>query len=308
MDKKKIKILIIGGTGFIGFHLVKKCLKLNWDVTSFSKNKPKKYRKCTGVKYKIGNLYNKKSLKSIDKKFDYVVNLGGYVNHNSKNENYKMHYVGCKNLYKIFSKKKIKLFLQIGTSLEYGNNKVPNRENSICKPKSIYGKSKLKATKYLIDKFSQNKFPCCILRLYQVFGTHQDENRLIPFVIKSCLLNRSFPCTNGTQYRDFIDIDQLIDLFLKILRSKKGIGEIFNVGSGKLLKIKYLISKINNLIKKGKPEFGKIKMRNNEPCKLYPDIKKINQVFKWKPKYNFNKKIKNLINYEKRNLKICKID
>ena len=64
MDQKiKKKILIIGGTGFIGYHLVKKTIKLGWDVTSFSINRPKKNRKIKNVKYKIGNLYIKNSLK-----------------------------------------------------------------------------------------------------------------------------------------------------------------------------------------------------------------------------------------------------
>ena len=42
MNKKRKKILIVGGTGFIGYHLAKLCKKKNWHVTSFSKNNPKK--------------------------------------------------------------------------------------------------------------------------------------------------------------------------------------------------------------------------------------------------------------------------
>ena len=55
--KKKNKILIIGGTGFLGYHLAKKCLKKNWSVTSFSLNKPKKKRFLKKVKYIKGNIY-----------------------------------------------------------------------------------------------------------------------------------------------------------------------------------------------------------------------------------------------------------
>ena len=60
MEKKvKSKILIIGGTGFIGYHLAKKCLTLGWKVTSFSIKKPKSLRKLKKVKYLTGNLNSK---------------------------------------------------------------------------------------------------------------------------------------------------------------------------------------------------------------------------------------------------------
>ena len=59
----KKKILIIGGTGFIGYHLVKKCLKLNWQVTTLSLKKPKKIDRIKKVKYLICDIRNNKNLK-----------------------------------------------------------------------------------------------------------------------------------------------------------------------------------------------------------------------------------------------------
>ena len=79
------KILITGGTGFIGYHLAKKCLKLNWSVTSLSTKNPKKYRKLKKVKYLICDISNKTDLqKKIKNNYDYVVNLAGYVDHTNK--------------------------------------------------------------------------------------------------------------------------------------------------------------------------------------------------------------------------------
>ena len=57
----KKKILIIGGTGFIGFHLSKKCKKLKWDVVSISKTQPSKTIKINGVKYFTFDISNKKN-------------------------------------------------------------------------------------------------------------------------------------------------------------------------------------------------------------------------------------------------------
>ena len=139
-----------------------------------------------------------------------------------------------------------------------------------------------------------------LLYLYQVFGKKQDPNRIIPFIIQSCLRNQSFPCSDGKQYRDLIDVDQSVTVFVKIFKSKKVLGEIINIGSGKTIKIKKLIKTVSKLTKKGKPEFGKIKMRKEEYIKLYPNLSKAKKLLNWKPKDNFTEKLISVINYEKK--------
>ena len=83
----------------------------------------------------------------------------------------------------------------------------------------------------------------------------------------SCLKDKIFPCSDGKQSRDFIDVKQVVDAFIKVLITKQTNGEIINIGSGKPIKIKYLINYIRKLIGKGKPQFGKIKKRKDE--KIY---------------------------------------
>ena len=84
----KKKILIVGGTGFIGYHLSLKAQKKGWNVTSVSSNPPKKIRLIPKVKYIICDISNKSSLrKKIIGSYDYVINLGGYVDHSKKKKN-----------------------------------------------------------------------------------------------------------------------------------------------------------------------------------------------------------------------------
>ena len=148
------KILIIGGTGFLGYHLAKKCILKKWNVTSISTNKPKKIRFLPKVKYLILDITKEKILKkNIKSNYDFVVNFGGHVNHNEKLKTYKSHYIGCKNLADIFKHKPIKLFIHIGSCVEYGKRKSPQNENdktNVKTLKSAYGKAKLMATNYII--------------------------------------------------------------------------------------------------------------------------------------------------------------
>ena len=128
------KILIIGGTGFIGYHLAKKCLKLKWKVTSLSSKKPTKIRVLKKVSYLICDISSYNNLKKTLKKknFDYIVNLGGYINHYDKKAVHNSHFLGVKNLVKLFLQKGVSFFVQIGSSAEYGTVSSPHNEKSRC--------------------------------------------------------------------------------------------------------------------------------------------------------------------------------
>ena len=300
----KKKILIIGGTGFLGYHLAKKCLLKKWDVTSISTNRPKKIRFLSKVKYIILDITNKKLLpQKIKSNYDYIVNLGGYVNHSKNLKTYQSHYNGSKNLIDFFSNKKIKSFLQVGSCVEYGKNKSPQSEKIITNIKdlkSTYGRAKLSATNYLLKKNKTDNFPGNIIRLYLVYGPRQDFNRFIPQTIKGCLGNSNFPCSSGKQFRDFLYIDDAIDAIIKFLLARNLQGEILNIGAGKPKKIKKVINLIKDLVKLGNPSFDKIKMRPDEINSLYPNIKKAYKKLDWKPKVKFNDGIAKTINFYKK--------
>ena len=298
----KKKILIIGGTGFLGFHLAKECLKKNWLVSSVSLKKPSKSRFLKKMKYIICDISKKKILKKkLSHNYNYVVNLGGHVDNDNKIKTYSSHFIGCKNLIDFFKKKKIDLFIQVGSSSEYGKIKSPQKENMKGKPIKIYGKSKLLATSYVIKTFKKDKFPCTVFRLYQVYGPGQSLNRFLPALIKSCLRNKIFPCSNGLQKRDFLYIDDLIDAFFKAFKSKAIYGKIFNIASAEPVQLLKIIKKVKHNLKGGKPVYGKIKLRVDEPKTVYADISLAKKYLSWEPKVKFINGLKKTINYFKKN-------
>ncbi len=294
---KKEKILITGGTGFIGHNILKRLINSKFKLYSLSTKKPCKEKKLKGVKYLVCDLRKKKKLyKKIDYNFTYVINLGGYVDHKKKVITLQSHYNGCKNLVDFFKNRRLLNFIQIGSSLEYGLSKAPNKESSLCLPRGNYGFSKYKASKYITRVGETHNFPFTILRLYQIYGPYQSTNRLVPQAIDACLRNKKFPCSKGEQKRDFLFVEDLVELIIKVLKNKAS-NNIYNVGYGKPIKINQVIKIINLKIGLGKPEFGKIKMRKDEIKNSYPSIKKVKNKFKWSPKINFKKGIQKTIQF-----------
>lgn len=297
--KKKIKILIVGGTGFIGYHLCRACIKRNWFVTSISTKKPKKIRTIKNVKYILCDISKINEIKKkINGEYNFVVNLGGYVDHKNKDKTYKSHYVGCKNLVDYFLKKNIQLFIQIGSSSENAGLRSPQKESLKGNPTNYYGKAKLMASKYLFLK-KNNKLKFVIFRLYQIYGPHQDGNRFLPQLISACLKREIFNCSNGNQFRDFLFIDDLLAAFFRAFNARIYKGKIMNIGFGKSIKLKKIIIKIVKLFKAKKPNYGKIKLRKDEQKVIYPNIKNAYHVLKWKPKISFNQGLNQTIKFYK---------
>ena len=301
MFRKKPHLLVVGGTGFIGYHLISTAKKKGWKVSSVSLNKPKKYRYIDGVRYLTIDITNFNQLKKkLNGPFTYIVNLGGYVDHSfSKDRRKKIintHFFGLVNLVKVLSKKKIKNFIQIGSSAEYGNIKAPQNEEQNCRPNSPYAIAKLISTEFLVNLFNLQKFPVIILRPFQLYGPKQDQNRIIPQVIKACLGNKKFPSSKGEQIREFCYIDDFVNAVFISLKSKKNQGEIFNIGSGKPIKIKQVINQIKKKIGKGRPQFGKIKYKAGENMKVFADINKAKVKLNWKPKVKFSDGLNTVIN------------
>ena len=302
---KKNKILIVGGTGFIGYHLAKKCLSLNWSVDSVSTKFPLEKRKLSKVNYIIFDISKKKNFyKKLYSNYDYVVNLAGYVDHSDKKKTMQSHFNGCKNLSTFFIDKNIKKFIQIGSSIEYGKLKSPQRENkkNLQKTYSIYGKAKLLSTRFVLTLCKKYNFPATILRLYLVYGPSQDQNRLIPITIINAIQNKKFDCSDGLQLRDFTYIDDVVDAIIKTLKNRFSSGQIINIGQGKPISVKKVINKICELLNCGKPQFGKIKLRKDEIKNLFPSIVKAKKILNWKPKIEIILGLKKTINYYKKNV------
>ena len=108
---------------------------------------------------------------------------------------------------------------------------------------------------------------------------------------------KKFACTLGIQKRDFLYIDDLIDLIFKVLKNKNVKGEIINAGSGEPIKVKNLIELIKEFSNGGEPEYGKLDMRKDEILNMYPSIKKAEKLLNWKPKTSIKKGLKKTIKF-----------
>ena len=201
-------LLVIGGTGFIGHHLLKSVQQKGWQMTSGSLNPPTKDRFVTGVSYLYFDLSNRGLVKKyLAEDFDYVVNLGGYINHQLFQEGggtlMETHFNALQNLVEILPRRRLKRFVQIGSSDEYGNSTAPQHEDQREQSISPYSMAKVACTHFLQMLNRSENFPAVTLRLFLTYGPGQDISRFLPQIIRGCLDDATFPASAGEQLRDF---------------------------------------------------------------------------------------------------------
>jgi len=285
------KLLIVGGNGFIGRHVVKKALKEKFNITVLTKNSSKALHELDSVSYIYADIADSVSLLAQLKgrTFDYVINLGGYVNHanysSGGKEVYDVHFNGVRNLVNTLKSSELKNFIQIGSSDEYGNNPAPQFETQREAPISVYSSAKVASTHFLQTLYKTEKFPSVILRPFLVYGPGQGEERFIPQIIKGCLNNQKFPTSNGEQLRDFCFIDDFVEAIFSVLGNVKVLGEVINISSGNAVSIKQVVEMIVDIIGTGRPQFGLVDYRIGENMALYANIDKAITLLDWKPNF-----------------------
>ena len=294
-------ILIVGGTGFIGTHVVKEAITLGLKVTIISKNYKDLSERINDVEYLSINISKKVKLYNQlkDKVFHYVINLGGYVDHSNYSSGGEKvvdtHFNGTKNLINCINKDSLKSFIQIGSSDEYGANLAPQNESHRESPISPYSFAKTSATHFLQMLYKTENFPVVILRPFLVYGPGQDMKRFIPQIISGCIEGRNFPTSEGGQLRDFCFISDFVRSIFSSIDNSKAFGEVINIASGEPIAIKEVVSKIQKIVSTGNPQFGKVPYRAGENMELFADITKAKKLLNWKPKITLEEGLKQTI-------------
>lgn len=294
-------LLVIGGTGFIGHHLLNAAYQRGWQITSVSLNPPSNKRLVEGVRYLNFDLTDLSSAKNhLTENFEYVVNLGGYINHQLfKDGGRKLidsHFTTVQNLVKVLPRHKLKRFVQIGSSDEYGEAEAPQHENLREQPISPYSLGKVASTHFLQMLNRTENFPVVILRLFLTYGSGQNSERFLPQIIQSCLNDDTFPTSVGKQLRDFCYVDDTVRAIFKALIVPEAKGEVVNVASGIAVSIRTMIETVCTLTGSGNPCYGEVPYRPGENMALYASINKAKSILLWEPEVSLKVGLTKTIN------------
>ena len=297
---KKQKILITGGSGFIGSAITRYLVKKGHSVTVIDNNSRGKTKRLEDVIKKIKfikvDIRNLKRVKSIQGSFDTIIHLA-YVNgtkffYQKPFEILDIGVNGFLNILEFSKKKKVKNFFLASSSEVYQTPlKIPTDEKEMLKipdihnPRYSYGGGKIFSELYGMHFSKKYLKKFIIFRPHNVYGSDMGNEHVIPEFIdrfkkignKSKFLIHG----SGNEIRSFIHIDDFINGFDKIFTKGKN-REIYNIGTDQKIRIILLVKILSKILKKN-VKIVKSKLLKGSPNIRCPNINKIKKLgFKYK--------------------------
>jgi len=248
-----MKVLVTGGAGFIGSHVVKNCLELGFETIvlddlsgGFTDNVP---LEATFIK---GSILDQKLINTLfmEHKFDYVYHLAAYaaegLSHFIRNFNYQNNLIGSINLINAsINTSTIKRFVYTSSIAVYGAGQLPMTEDMEPEPEDPYGVSKYAVELDLKAAYKMFGLNYTIFRPHNVYGENQnmgDRYRNVIGIFMNQLMQDQ-PMTifgDGSQTRAFSHIDDVAPIIAGCVNNEKSLNQIFNVGANKPYTVKCL--------------------------------------------------------------------
>lgn len=304
-----LNILVTGGAGYIGSHVVKELLRQSYNPIVFDNLQTGHRKTIKNALFIEGDLSDQEKLKetfltyTIDAVMHFAANsLVGesvlnplkYFNNNVKNSI---------KLIEIIEEFKIDKFVFSSSAAVYGEpQKIPITEDHSCSPTNPYGE-----TKWIFERVLQAYREAGILnfislRYFNAAGAdpegelgedHSPESHLIPLVIKAALEGTSVPVygtdydtPDGTCIRDYIHVTDLANAHILALRKleQKNFSGIYNMGNGNGYSVREVIETVKHVT--GRKVTGiESPRRPGDPARLVASSEKIREEFGWTPEY-----------------------
>ena len=319
-------ILITGGAGYIGSHITEILLK-KYKKVFLIDNLSTGHRKLINKKAKFFklNIHNKNRVKKIIKKYkiDSIIHLAAHLiigeGQKKPKKYFKNNVLGTQRILEACKKTTVKNFIFSSTAAIYKEGQYKVSENSLIKPKSVYGKTKIKAENLIKNFSKKNKINYGILRYFNIAGSsstgkiglinkksdHLFKNFSIELMKKKPKLKiygTDYKTKDGSCIRDFIHVSDIAEIHYLVLEkiNKLNTSKILNCGYNKGTSIMEVAKEFQRQSSK-KVDIVYTNKRKDDLIKIIATNNKLKRFIKWRPKFNnLTKIVKSCIIWEKK--------
>lgn len=193
--------------------------------------------------------------------------------------------LGTCNLLKALDKVDFKLFVNTGSSSEYGFKQGPMHENDLLEPNSYYAVAKAAQTMFCQFTARFQKKTIVTFRLFSVYGPYEEPSRLVPTIIRRCLQGETLQMASPHTARDFIFVEDVVDAYLKVERLLGCGSVILNIGTGRQTSLKEIADAVIHLTRSNvKVHWNAMQDRIWDTSVWVGDVNKAKQMMDWQAK------------------------
>ncbi|MEJ2745292.1 MAG: NAD(P)-dependent oxidoreductase [bacterium] len=309
-------ILITGATGFIGANLARRCVEMGAVVHVFTRATSNMWRiadllpKVTD--WRVDLLNYKETEKAVSQIQPHIIfhtaTYGGYPFQKENADIIQTNVMGTVNLVTACSKTKFELFVNTGSSSEYGIKPHSISECEMLEPVSTYGVAKAAASLFCRMKALTENLPIVTLRLFSPYGYYEEFTRLVPSAIISVLRGENPKFSRPDSVRDFVFIEDVVNSYIKTLKNKHEIqGKIFNIGYGLQHSVRDVVSTVVQLTgEKVTPQWGAVPNSRREPTTWQADISRAKNELGWRPDHDLATGLTKTIAWFRNNMELIR--
>ncbi len=314
--KKRSRVLITGGAGYIGSHAVKEAARFGFEPITYDNLSAGHRWAVQAGDFVKGDLKDRAKLVKTFQKYKPIAVMH-FASHIAVGESvvnpqkyYQDNLTNALTLFSVMLEKKVKTFVLSSTAAIYGDPiKVPIPEDHPHQPVNPYGDSKLMLEKILAWYDKAYGFRSTFLRYFNAAGAdasgtlgevHDPESHLIPLVLDAAaglrknitVFGRDYPTPDGTCVRDYIHVTDLAGAHYLALRRmlEKDKSDFFNLGTGKGFSVQEVIQKAEEVTGKKIPVADGDR-RAGDPPELVAQSQKAQDTLQWKPEHSSLKNI-----------------
>lgn len=305
-----MRVLVVGGAGYIGSHMVKMLLSKGHEVVTFD-NLSGGYRDAVlGGEFVLGDLADKAALDTVFLKFkpQVVMHFASFIQVGESvrqpDKYYRNNFSNTLNLLDVMVVHDVKHFIFSSTAAVFGEpDYVPIDEAHPNRPVNPYGRSKWMVEQVLADYDYAFGLKSVCLRYFNAAGAdpegqlgerHNPETHLVPLILQAAsgrrseisVFGRDYDTPDGTCIRDYIHIVDLCSAHLLALQHLVGGGasDRFNLGNGEGFSVQQVIDTVEKVTgRKVKVVDGP--RRDGDPARLVADSSRARSQLGWRPVY-----------------------
>jgi len=308
------QILVTGGAGFIGSHIVDRLLKEGFKVTVIdslrtgSLENIAQHQNNKHMRFIEGDIRDlglvRKAMKDTDAIFHEAAIASPTFSIKDPILTDQINLGGTLSLLKASCDRNVKRFIYASSAAVYGDTKSPEmKEDDLLRPMSPYGVTKLAAENYVRVFQKLYGLETVSLRYFNVYGPRQkaDVHGSYGGVI-SIFINRilkGLPPTvhgDGGQTRDFVYIDDVVEANMQAMTQNNAIGEAFNIATGKNTSINQIAETLKHLMNREDLQNIHTEPRPADRRHGYADITKAKKILGYNPKFPIKEGLTEIVN------------
>lgn len=305
------RVLITGGTGFVGACLSRTLLEHGHEVHLLVRPGYNNWRIrsiLNEVQLHIVNMENRESLETTlaaihPEQVFHLVAYGAYPSQNDLQVMLRTNLYALVNLIEACLKTGFEAFINTGSSSEYGAYDHATRETDAPRPNSDYAVTKVSATLYASHIARSRNVNIQTLRLYSVYGAYEEPSRFIPRLVVAGMQGKYPPLADPQTGRDFVHVADVCRAYELCASSDRWeCGGIYNVGTGIQSTIGDAVAIARELLGIQKePRWASMPNRLWDTKTWVADVCKIRDEVKWEPRFTLKQGISDMIDWFRKN-------